>query len=147
MSSSQDTTPDESDKVRILRRSLAETEARVISRLIVSAQQIIPKEYLESFLQQFKNNSSLDMLEIERQIADTAKEKADILSELFETVKNYKWSVKHLNEIRYAQGIDADAQSKLVEEEKENIRIQQKMFSLVDEIELKERMYKEISNY
>ena len=124
-----------------LRRKLIETEARVTARLIVSAQQVLPPEHLAALMKQFEDNASLDMLEIERQIADLANEKSHILEDLYSAVKNYKECTEDFQkeEERKAMQIGLEPpQWEAYHEMQERVKMYRlKMFSLFEEISLR----------
>ena len=87
------------DDTNLLKRKLRETEARVTSRLIISAQQSLPQEVLGEFMKQFVGNASLDLLQMERDLADVARREKDEVSDISVAAEEYKRSHDRYEEV------------------------------------------------
>ena len=121
-----------------LRRKLAETEARITSKILLVIEENLSQEEYDNILNKIKEKDSLDLLQLERDIASDATTISDGLQDIYKAVKEYRTSIARLNEIESGfwdpkTNKDVDPQMIL----NYSIICREKMFSLVDEYELK----------
>lgn len=133
---------DPSEDPVILQRKLADTEARVIARLLRSASQVVPEPYLTTLTNKMKENEAYDKLQIDRDIASDARLISDNLVSLVDAVRRFKAAKQDFEE--YQQGgwpsDDTVDPQKLYDS---MIVQREKMFSLLDEYDVKKRMVKQ----
>lgn len=135
----------EYSEIEILKRKLAETEARISSRLLLSAQQSLDQTDYEMLCNKFEENAAIDLLELERDISQSATVLSENLHDLYLAVKDFRNSHVKLNEIESGfwdprTNKDIDPQMVL----NQNIAAREKMFSLLDEYDLKSRFIKHL---
>ena len=137
------------DEIELLRRKLRETEARVTSRLIISAQQSLPKEILGEFMKQFEGNTSLDLLQMERDISDQDRRENNESKEIVTAAEEYRIAVREYQDDA-ARAVDSSIQDAVVYEKLEKSSVKQivkreKLFSLIEESRLRKSMDKRLS--
>ena len=124
------------DDVKILARKLAETEARILSRLLLSAQQVLKAEDYDLLCKKFEDNKSLDLLEMERTISANATLLSDTLGDLYESVVAFRDAKRDFDDYQRGLGMPDQNPQELHDT---MVRRREKMFSLASEYEIKER--------
>jgi hypothetical protein len=114
----------------VLKRKLSETEARISARFLLSAEQTLSSSDYTKLCAKFKENESLDLLEMERSIADTAKQLSNILLNLYEAVKQFKLAKKDMDAIEQGSTEMSENPQEVYDR---MMRAREKMFSLVEE--------------
>ena len=127
------------EDIDILKRKLAQTEARLLSNLLLSAEQVLIKEQYTLLCKQYESNQSLDLLEMERNIANSSKEMAESLEELHEAVGHFREAKTDFDRVERGEWSFSDNENP---EQVYNrmIRARERMFSLFDEHEMKRKM-------
>lgn len=130
-------------EIEILNRRISETEDRLLSRLLLSAEQVLSSENYSLILEKFKENESLDLLEIERQITISAKEDSDAVVDIATASKLYRDDKKRFDKAESDMSIS-----------EENIDVEQKyskmiisrenLFSIIDSHRIQENFKKQI---
>ena len=131
-------------ELEILNRRITETESRLLSRLLLSAEQVLSPDNYSLIVEKFKENEALDLLDIERQVAHTAKIEVDSFREIVEAAKSYR-----VNKNRF----DTAQSDRSLLEEKDNVQqthqdmiiSREKLFSLIDSFKIQENFNKQIS--
>lgn len=129
----------------ILKRRLAETEARLLSRLLLSAEQVLDPQYYDILAKKFEDNSALDILEVERQVSQKAKEEAESLREIVEAAKSFRDNKRRLDTIQSDLAAEPQEEHGVPQAYQQMIVSREKLFSLIDSGRIQENFQQQIS--
>ena len=137
------------DEVNILKRKLAETEERLAARMINSISSFVDADVCNKIKNMLLNECSFDALETERNISCRAVLIAESLQYIHEAAIAYKKAkTTHdiiSNDIAASQCCDNYKMEKLQAARDLTLCARQKLFSLLDEHEIKKSFDNELS--
>lgn len=138
-------------EIKSLKKKLVESEARIISRCLSCAKEILNQEVYAELEKSMNQNHSLDLLKVERAMAGYRKEQLDIYTDLFEAVDKFIWHESSFQEKQnkpletYHEDVQSHTDS-VQKEYQKMIIYREKMRSLVKEIKIKKSVQKDIIN-
>ena len=128
------------DRVEELKRKLRETESRVVARFLKISRDILPNEYYNQLEEELHKNQSYDALELERQIADDARERSDMLEQLLRKVEQFQRAKRRFDEESAMAHFFGDTNGNPQKTYHEMLLRREEMFSLVNEIAIKDNI-------
>jgi hypothetical protein len=132
------------NEVDILNRRITETETRLLSRLLLSAEQILSPENYSLVVEKFKDNEALDLLYIEREVASNAKKEADLFRKIVESAKLYRDNKRRFD-VAKADVSLLEEKNDVSQTHQDMITSREKLFSLIDSYRMQENFKKQIS--